>query len=533
MILIVFLLFILVLRTQNEEIRTEDFMNFLNPIDSQENRKAQNLDLFIEQYLNFNEENLQESDKHANIQVQQQNNVSSDLFCEILCDSSFMNVESTQSTSLFDPTSDQQLLYDEIESIFECTSLEVSNPTIGASGCQCVGLCLCITNTKLDMNPLDIDSTCHINSDIFLSEILFSNEQNQQDDIKNINISQSEPCQIQCEVEANLNSTEQSTKQQVYPDKKEKFSSSMQIDNIILPSYISYNPKLPKHIEKLYLDHENKITGGSRVKTNFEEKNQAILCTVQPSTSQEIVISGVKNTKKRKYSDESNETAIRKYRNAESIEEESNSSFNSGGSKTCSNASENELLVNQATIIYDPRSQENIKELEVHLKNCDYYAHPEMKRLIVQIYYEQSLVKRIKYEKINIYANIRKTEKSKEKLHLFGTYITYPSKGGSSFTVRIPKMFENENQIKSSNYPLVSVFVPITTADEYNLTLIMSCYNKTKKQPSAYFITDNVAEYIPSHFYAYHFKQVIRFEMNRQVNDRVFYHFEYKPEKEV
>ncbi|KRH95044.1 hypothetical protein M153_340001664 [Pseudoloma neurophilia] len=539
MVLMVFLLLILVLRAQNGEIQTEDFMNFSNPIDQREIRQFQNLDLFIEQYLNFNADILQESDNHANIQVQRQNNMASDLFCEIPCDSSFMNIENIPSTSLYHLKSDQELLYDEIESFLDSTSFEIHNPTIGTSvssfepECECVGLCLCITNTKLDKKRLDSDFTCHINSDIFLSEILFSNKQNQQDEIKNMDFLQYNPCHIECEIVADFNSTEQCLEREIYPDKKEKFSSSVQIDNIILPSHISYNPKLPEHIEKIYIDNENKLTEGSRAKTNFEEESEDIQRIVEPLTSQEIVISGVKNAKKRKCTDESNKIAKRKTENIASIVEESFPRFHSGESQTCLNISENELLVDRTKTIYDPDSQDDEEELDFHLKNCNYNAHSLPKKIIIEIIYQNSEVKSVNYIRMGSDENIPKTEKSNNKLHIYGTYKYRPSSGGTEFTVRVPKLFEDGAQFEISKNLLPSAFVPMTNADTYNLTLKMSRIHLEHKLPSASFKLDNETEYVPSCFYAYHLKQVLRFKLIRRMQGGVFYYFEYRPEKKI
>ncbi|KRH95053.1 hypothetical protein M153_3400030899 [Pseudoloma neurophilia] len=537
MILIVFLLFILVLRTQNEEIRTEDFMNFLNPIDSQENRKAQNLDLFIEQYLNFNEENLQESDTHANIRVQQQNNMSSDLFCEILCDSSFMNVESKQSTSLFDPKSDQKLLYDEIESFLDSTSFEMPNPTIGTSlsfielECQCVGLCLCITNPKLDNTSLDIDSSCYIDSDILSSDISLSNKKNQHKEIKNKDILQCEPCHIECEIKADLNSTEQCLEQKIFQDMTKNMQSPVQSNHITSLSHNRNNNKYPEQIEKLYLDYLNKMDEVLRVQANCEAERNKIQNTVQSSKSQEIVITSGKNQKKRKYSEESNKITKRKTENVDSAVKKPFHAYLPGESDECFNSSENEPLANQAKIIYDPDSQDGKQELEFHLKNCIHYKHKLLKRLIIKINYENSQVKSVKYIRMQSDKNIPKTKKSYHTLHIFGTFKTRPSRGGSTFTVRVPKLVGDQAQFKKSNFPLASAFVPMTIFDGYNLSMTMSKNKKKMKQMSASFQLDSETVYVPDRFYAYHFQQVIRFEINRRANNCAFYHFEYWPEK--
>ncbi|KRH95045.1 hypothetical protein M153_340006403 [Pseudoloma neurophilia] len=531
-----FLLYLSVSREQNEEIRTEDFMNFSNPMDSRDNRQLQNIDLFIEQYLNFNEDNLQESENHAEIQAQEQNNMASDLFYVIPYDSSFMNVESTESTCFYDQTSDKQLLYDEIEFFPDSISLKVPNSTIGTTAssiepeCKCVGLCLCITTPKPEKNTLDINSICYIDSDNISSDIILINKQNQHDNINNKDISQWNPLQIECEIEADLNSTEQCLEQEIYPDITENIQSSKLTKNIALTSHTRYNPKNPEQIKKLYIEHENKMVEALKVKTKLKEEIQSI---VHPSTTQEIVISGVKNAKKRKYSDESNKHAIRKYRNAEIIGEESHPSFNSEGSKTCSNDSENELLVNQVKIIYDPESQETLKELEYHLKNCDFHAQPQLKQTILSIIFSQSKPPSLKYTSIQPNQNISKTEKSNDILYIFGTYMSKPTIGGATFTVRVPKLFEDQVQFECSGYSLASTFIPMTIGDGYYLTLKMSKNKKKMKLPSASFRLDIGTVYVPTSFHAYHFKQVIRFVISRRVNDRVFYHFDYWPEKEV
>ncbi|KRH93835.1 hypothetical protein M153_5400004881 [Pseudoloma neurophilia] len=539
MVLMVFLLYLSTSKGQNEEVRTDDFMNFLNPIDSQEKIQSQNIEHFIQQYLNFNDDILHGSDNHAEIQAQEQNNMDSDLFCEIPCDSSLMNIENISSISLFDPTSDHKPLYDEIKFSLDSTSLREANPTFRASvssiepDCQCVGLCLCITTPKPDNTTLDIDYAARIDSNILSSDIVLTNKQDQRDEIRNKDPLQFNPRQIECEIEEDFNLTEQCLKQEIYPDITENIQSPKQTKNITLPSNTRLNPKNPVPIKKIYLDNENKMTEESGVKTKLKAEKKEISRTVHPSTSQEIVISGVKNAKKRKYTDESNKIAKRKTENVASIEEESNSSFNSGGSKTCLNISENELLVDQTKTIYDPDSQDDEEELDFHLKNCNYYANLLLRKLIIEIDYENSQITNVKYVTIQSNQEIPKTEKSKKTLYIFGTFINKPSIGGSTFTVRVQKLFEDGVQIERRDRPLARAFVPTTNADTYNLTLKMSRIHSEQKLPSASFKLDNETEYVPSCFYAYHFKQVIRFKYIRRTNNVVFYYFEYKPEKKI
>ncbi|KRH95046.1 hypothetical protein M153_3400010440 [Pseudoloma neurophilia] len=534
MVLIEFLLLISVLRAQNEEIRTEDFMNFLNPIDSRENRKAQNIDLFIEQYLNFNEDNLQKSDNHGDTQTQKQNNVSSEFFCEIHCDSSLINIENIPSTSLYHLKSDQELLFDEIESFLDSTTFEIPNLSIGASvssiipECQCVGLCFCITTQKTDNTTLDINSLCYIDSDILSSDISLSNKQAQQDDIENMDFLQKDPTQIECEIEADLNSTKQCLEQEIYPDITENMQPPALCNNKILPSHVRYNNKHPELIEETYHNFENEINEISRVRNNFLTKSEKFQSTVLPSTSREIVRPRVKFAKKRNHADESNDPTKRKIEVDDRMIEKSHSGFPSGGSDESLN-----YLVNQAKILFDPDSQITPHELVVHLKDFNYYANPLLKKLIIKIQYEHLHVKNIKYVPIQSNQNIPKIEKSNHTLHIFGTYMNIPSNGGSTFTVIVPKLFEEEAQFENNENPLASAFVPITNANGYSLTLKLARINLKNKFPAASFKLNNGTEYVPFLFYAYHINQVIRFEINRRTNDSVFYHLEYKPQKEV
>ncbi|KRH95049.1 hypothetical protein M153_3400019056 [Pseudoloma neurophilia] len=538
MVPIVFLSFLFGSRGQNEEIRTEDFMNFSNPIDSRENRKTQNINHFIELNHDLEGDNLQESYNLADIHALEQNNMASDSFCEIPYDSSFMNIENIPSKSLFDPTSDQKLLYDEIEFFLDSTSFEMPNPAIGTPAysfepeCQCVGLCLCITTQKPDINPIDIDSAYHIYSDILSSDIILTNKQDQKDEMKNKDILQCESSQIECETEANLNSTEQSNEQTIYQNTTENILSPVQNNIFTLQSSTRLNHNNPEQIEKLYLDYLNKMAETSQVETNFLAKRDEIQSTVQPSTSQEIVIPGLKNEKKRKYPEEKNEIDESETMN-NSMSKKTFPCFHSGESQTCSNRSENKLLVNQAKTIYDPDGRDYEEELDFHLKNCNYYAHSQLKRLIIKINYENSQITNVKYVTIQSNQKIPKTEKSKKILYIFGTFIYKPSTGGSTFTVRVPKLFEDEAQFENNEFRPASAFVQITTDDEYNLTLKMSRINVERQLPTVSFKLDNGAELVPNRFYAYHFKQVIRFEINRRANGRVYYIFEYKPEKDV
>ncbi|KRH94341.1 hypothetical protein M153_291000606 [Pseudoloma neurophilia] len=538
MFLIVFLLFLLVIRTQNGEIRTEDFMNFSNPIDSRENTESNDRNFSIEQYLYFNEESMLESDNHSGIETQQQNNISSDLFSEIFGDSSFMNDENTPSQSLFDPTSGQQLFCDKIKSFFDSISYKVPTPTVGEPvsfiepGCQCEGLCLCITTPKPEKKPLDIESSSLTEQNMLCSKILFLNEQNQSNSNTIKTTLHSKQCQINCEVETNLNLTEQSAEQQRHTGIIINVLSPEQSNNISNPSHTRQIINFPEQKEQLYHDSENDMNFNSYV-NNFRATCKEIQTTFQPSTSQEVVIPREKAVKKRKKSEESNEIAKRQIINVDSAVKYYFHNFISERIHAYSTVSENIITVNQAKILYDPESQDSKRELDVHLKICDYSAKPLLKRTMIQICFEHSFMKYFNHVPINPQDSIPKIVKNNNILYLFGTFLTSQSRGGSTFTVRVPNLFEGKVQFENRIGPLPSAFVPTTIADGYKLTLTMARIRMDNLLPSASFETDGGTTYFPREFYAYHFQQVIKFKLQRQMNKNMFYYFEYVPEKEV